>query len=211
MIHDKLTYRLLEKSDKDQYVSLVRSFDKIFGEDADYYLEYLDDFITFFDDDMYYGAAGAFEDGKLVATIAGYFPDTTIWYSFNQFSKLPSTGLLSSMDFLITGMKVHNLLISEAEQAGWYTFYVRRRLKAQRAVEKAIERLVANKYGITDRYVLYHDGYYPIGKKIILPLHNFYRTHPDAESLIVLCSLNQTERQRLLKEKYPEYAEVFSS
>ncbi len=209
MIHNKLTYRLLTKSDKDEYIRLVKSFDKIFGTDPKFFLTFLDEFIAFFDDETLYAAGGAFEDNKLVATIAGYFPDSPIWYSFNQFSKLPSTGLLSSIDFLITGMKVHNLLISEAETAGWYNFYIRRRLKAQRAFEHTVERLLSKNYGIDHRYVMYHDGLYPAGKNIVFPHHNFYRPHIDAESLIVLCSLKQSERCKILSAKHPDYSEIF--
>lgn len=216
MIHDKLTYRMLNSSDKDVYYDFVKSFSHYYNTRPDSALMFDPTYIggtpstlSFTVDQMleepdHFGIAGAFDGDTLVSTTSGYFPDSPVWYAFSQFSRMNSNSLLSSVDFHITSMKVQNVLNAEAESTGAFNYYTRRTRKSQRLIDAVVSRTIDKKY-IEFRYEKYYDGFYPPGQEIVISHHNFFKINLSSDSLMVLYCLKQSEREKILKLKYPEY------
>lgn len=217
MIHDKLTYRMLNSSDKDTYYNFVKSFTHYYNTRPNSALMFDPSYVggtpstlSFTTDQMFddngdhFGIAGAFDGDVLVSTTSGYFPDSPIWYAFSQFSRMDSNSLLSAVDFQITAMKVQNVLNAAAEEAGFFNYYTRRTRKSQRLIDTVSSRMIDKKY-IEFRYEKFYDGFYPPGVKITFPHHNFFKTNSYSDSLMVMYCLKQSEREKILKAKFPEY------
>ena len=215
MIYKNLTYRMLDSSDKDMYYTFVKSFSNYYHTKPNSGLMFdpsrIDDKPSIrlhtvdqmMEEPDHYRIAGAFDGDNLVSTTSGYFPDNHTWYAFNQFSKTNSSSLLSAAEFQLIAMKVQHLLIAKAEEAGIFKFYTRRTLKLQDSIDK-IELRIANKKYIEFRYEKFYDGFYPPGVKIDLPPHNFYKVNSYSDSLIIMYCLKQSEREKILKTKFPE-------
>ncbi len=211
MIHDTLTYRFLTKADTDEYLNFVKSFDNLRTIKGPGYMFNASESpitvdVTLADmiEHENFKIAGAFDGNKIVSTISGYFTEGPLWYSFNQHSKINSNSLLAAVDFHITSMKVHRVLMNYSEDLGIFNFYIRRRLSAQRSIDKVIERIV-NKGYMEFRYERYYDGFYPAGKEISLSGHDFYRAQQFFDSILVLYCLKQSEREKIMSLKFPEH------
>lgn len=211
MIHDTLTYRFLTRADKDRYLDFVKSFEpmlEIKGPGYKFKETESPINIDLSLDDIEgptYKIAGAFDGDKIVATISGYFAEGPAWFSFNQHSRINSNSLLSAVDFHITSMKIHRVLMQYAEDLKIFNFYIRRNLKAQRSIDKVIERIINRGY-MEFRYERFFDGYYPIGTEITVAGHEFYRANPHSDSILVLYCLKQSEREKILSLKFSDYA-----
>lgn len=209
MIFNTLTYRLLTTADNEQYLNFIKSFDSLRAIKGPGYMSSATKSAINLDvalEDMIghenVKIAGAFDGNTLVAAISGYFTDAPVWYTFNQHSKVNTGSLFASVDFLISSMKIHRVLMEYAEGEGIFNFYVRRKLKTQRSIDKVTERIIAKGY-IEFRYERYFDGFYPIGKEISRNGHDFFRANELSDSVVSLYCLKQSEREKIMDLKFP--------
>jgi hypothetical protein len=208
MIHDKLTYRFLDSSDKDEYVRLYKSFDTMMGVNIkEFPSETMDQMFEVFDAEPMKHVGGFTTNGKLMAALSGHFPKAPYWYCHSQFSAIPNSSLFGAVDILAANFQLHNLLLRFGEEHSYYSCYTRKTVKSQYTHELTRDRVSAKNI-YKPRYEIYHDGYYAPGMPLG-PVHDFWDPIPGVGSLIVLYVLNNEERKNLLKEKYPEYSSVY--
>jgi hypothetical protein len=142
---------------------------------------------------------GAFNQGRLIYVLGAHYPkNISYWYSFNQLSNLKIVGL--SYKNNIHFLELLKMLIVYGEEHGYYSFYSRRPLTHQQALDKMVEKLVH--LGLVEkRYTLYYDMVYPANTECKSNMHRFYfsdffKTYP-IDTVIVFHTLKQEYRLSL--------------
>ena len=208
MVHDKLTYRFLDSSDKDEYLRFYKSFDKMMGVDIKQFRSTTaEEVFEICDNDTLRHVGGFAEQGELVAALSGYYPDTPYWYCINQLSAISNSSLFGAIDIVAANFQLHNLLLRFGEEHSYYSCYVRKTVKSQYKHELARDRISAKNI-YKPRYEIFHEAYYGPGEQLG-PMHDYWDPIPGVGSLIVLYMLNNEERKNLLKLKYPDYSSVY--
>ena len=158
---------------------------------------------------------GAFNEKKLIGTISGIFPKNPKPYWFGKYLFVDTTevgnGLGNYDDSLKLILEMFNPIIQHAEKNEIYSFYTRKNLNHQLSYEKLVNRF-KNKLAtdeISKYRMLQYDIFY---ERVFLknkdydfkkiPWADIY--YPDAvnfsdtSTIIILHTLNLTERKKLL-------------
>jgi hypothetical protein len=144
MIYDKLTYRFLDLSDKDEYVRLCKSFNKTMGVNVNEITStHMDTLLDTFDSADSKHVGGFTDQGQLVAALSGYFTQAPYWYCHSQFSAIDNSSLFGAVDILAANFQLHNLLLREGEKNSYYSCFTRKTVRSQYTHELTRERISA--------------------------------------------------------------------
>ena len=103
---------------------------------------------------------GAFYNDELICAQSGYFPPTIqYWYAFNQFSNFNKKDLNNYKLSMSVWGKCMYMLMEHGEQNNYYSFYSRRDLKHQRALDKVWKRFVSDGI-IENKYNCFYETIY---------------------------------------------------
>lgn len=193
-MHMDLEFKILSEADLEKYIALYHKLDTIMDIKKETALT-LNELVSSFKDKRNLTAC-CMQAGEIVVSVSGFFPETfPHWYSFNHFS-IFSGPVIKTIDIF---NQCHNLLCAHAEENGYFSYYTRRLPNKQRALDKMFDR---HERSNVVRYHPFYEAVYPAGVEIDKSSHKFFKNQ-NADSLIVMYTLDQKHREEILAKKYP--------
>jgi len=203
MDKDDFSIKILDIDDLDAYIELFNNSDKFLNQrkTIDFSNFMIEKFTNDFEEKQRI-IVGAYYNNKLVCSVNGYFPDNIqYWYAHRHFSNFEKKDLGNyKLSMNIYG-KCMYILMNHGEKNGYYSFYSRRPLKHQQALDKIWKKF--NEEGIIEnKYNCFYEAVYAVGETCRSPLHKFYfpehKKTFEVETIICLFALKQKYRLKLL-------------
>lgn len=214
MINNIIVKRM-KPENRQEFIEMYNSFDQIMFLPKES-VHSLDGMLSLYDSDICC-TFGAYYQDQLVGILTGrFYKNIHCWYGSNLFTRVkPLVNKLNLYFYsMIVSLELFDALIEIAESQNRLDFYTNKNLRHQLAIERSMDRIRSmvnnneiKKYRMLDYLVLY-EKIYPSGymgsEDTILTHKPFYKPgiKYDTETIVILHTLNQKERKRLLGLDY---------
>jgi len=207
MLVEDFNIRQLNENDRDDYISLFNSNNKLLTlKKTELFSKAMIDQL---EKDLVMKekmVIGAFYNNELMCSTSGYFPENLqYWFSHNQFSNFKKNDLNNYKLSILVWSKCIYKIMEYAEHNQYFSFYARRPIKHQLALEKVQKKLAAEGL-IENKYKCFYEAIYKENQPCRFRLHSFYfpeyRKTVEIETVICLYTLKQENRLKFLNINY---------
>ena len=205
---NEIQVKQMTSEHRDEFIDMYNSFDDVMLLPKDS-VHSLSDMLRVYDLDICQ-TFGAYYNEKLVGTLAGrFYPNYQFWNGSNLFTRIRPfvKNLNLHLYSMIVSLELFEVLINYAESVNRFSFFTNKNLRHQLNIERSMNKIrvmqqkgLIKHYRMLDYIVLYERIYpkgYTRNSQISEEHKPFYKldTTYDAETIVVLHTLNQLERK----------------